>query len=125
MLAHRVMVTMNRIRLRDDIVTAFNEAELAQLCSRFGLSYDALPGNGQRDKVAVLIGMLERRSRLHELIREIIAERPHLASEYGTYLSLETTGAEEHLSWLDQIASGMGAPIDEPPTMKWKSDEPD
>ena len=116
---------MNRIRLRDDVITAFNEDELAQLCSRFGLSYDALPGNSQRDKVAVLIGMLERRGRLRELIREITAERPHLASKYDAYLSPEAAGEEERLSWLDQIASGMGAPIDEPPTMKWKSDELD
>lgn len=116
---------MNRLRLRDDMITAFNEAEVAQLCSRFGLSYDALPGNGQRDKVAVLIGMLERRGRLRDLIREITAERPHLASKYDAYLSAETADGEDHLSWLDQIASGMGAPIDEPPTMKWKSDEHD
>ncbi|HEX6387490.1 MAG TPA: effector-associated domain EAD1-containing protein [Anaerolineae bacterium] len=116
---------MDPIQLRDDLVTAFNEAELAQLCSRFGLTYDTLPGNNQRDKVAVLIGTLERRGRLRQLVKEVAAERPHLAARYQRYLHPGSDRKEDHLSWLDQIAAGQGAPIEEPPTMTWDSEETD
>lgn len=112
---------MNRIQLRDDLVVAFTEAELAQLCSRFGLNYDALSGKSQRDKAAVLIGVLERRGRLHLLLREVTAERPHLAAKYQKFMDAESAEEEARLSWLDQIAAGQVSPIEETPTMTWES----
>lgn len=112
---------MNRIQLRDDLVTVFNEEEMRTFCPRFGLAYDALRGKGQRDKVGVLIGYMERNGRLPELISEMLKERPHLAAKYGQNRQPNPETADSRLSWLDEIAAGYGPAIEEPPTLKWNS----
>lgn len=112
---------MNRIQLRDDLLTVFNEEEMRIFCPRFGLTYDALRGKGQRDKVGVLIGYMERNGRLPELISEMLKERPHLAARYQQNKPKISETADSTLSWLDEIAAGYGPAIEEPPTLKWNS----
>ena len=113
---------MDRFRLRDDLVTVFNLAEMATLCQRLGLMYDELGGRSQRDKAGSLIGMMERNGRLPELVQEVVRERPHLETVYGAYIAIETAAPEDPLSWLDRLAQGEGPAIEEPPTMRWNTE---
>lgn len=114
---------INRIQLRDDIVIAFNEEELRQFCRRFGMTYKDLSGNTQRDRVGVLIGKLDRQQRLPELVEELMQERPHLANRYAAMLQgmAEPANRDERLNWLDRVAGGMEMPVDEQPTLSWKT----
>ena len=113
---------MDRVQLREDILTVFNLEEIQALCRRLGLAYDQLRGNSQRDKAALLIGMMERNGRLPELVQEVVRERPHLEATYGAYIAIEAATPEDPLSWLDRLAQGEGPAIEEPPTMRWKTD---
>lgn len=122
------MELINRVQLRDDMVVAFNEEELAALCRRLDVAYAQLSGNTQRDRAGVLIGKMERLGRLAQLVAEIVQARPHLRSRYHDFLAQErpltppAPDDEERLSWLDKIAGGAGAPIEEPPTMRWDTE---
>ncbi len=113
---------MDRKQLRDDLLTVFNLEELQALCRRLGLRYDQLRGKTQRDKVSLLIGKMERNSRLPELVQEVVRERPHLEEIYGAYIAIETAAPEDPLSWLDRLAQGEGPAIEEPPTMRWQTE---
>ncbi|MCA9899144.1 MAG: hypothetical protein KC433_13210 [Anaerolineales bacterium] len=113
---------MDRVQLQEDILTVFNLAEFQALCRRLGLEYDELRGNTQRDKVALLIGTLERKGRLLELVQEVVGERPHLEGTYGAYIAIEVATLDDALSWLDRLAQGEGPAIEEPPTMRWQTD---
>ena len=113
---------MDRFRLRDDLVTVFNLAEMVTLCQRLGLNYEELGGRSQRDKAGSLIGMMERNGRLPELVHEVVRERPHLDAVYGAYIAIETAAPEDPLSWLDRLAQGEGPAIEEPPTMRWNTE---
>lgn len=118
------MDVINRVQLRDDIVIAFNEEELEALCRRLRVAYDDLSGNTQRDRASVLIGKMERARRLPELVAEVVHQRPFLHDKYAAYLQVDRpdVAEDDQLGWLDQIAGGMGAPIEEPPTMRWDTE---
>lgn len=113
---------MDRVQLREDILTVFNLQEFQTLCRRLGADYDQLRGNSPRDKVALLIGTLERKGRLVELVQEVVRERPHLEETYAAYVAIEAAVPEDPLSWLDRLAQGEGPAIEEPPTMRWQTD---
>ncbi len=113
---------MDRIQLRDDLLTVFNIDEFQALCRRLGLEYAQLRGNSQADKAGILIGTMERNGRLPELVHEVVRERPHLDETYGAYIAIETAAADDPLSWLDRLAQGEGPAIEEPPTMRWNTE---
>lgn len=112
---------MDRIQLRDDLVTVFSEDEVQALCRRLDVSYDALGGKSASDKATSLVGLVERNGRLTDLVVEVVRERPHLRHAYAEYLP-ETPIDESRLDWLDRLAAGEGPAIEEPPTMRWDSD---
>jgi hypothetical protein len=113
---------MDRVQLREDILTVFNLEELQALCRRLGLEYDDLRGKSRQDKAGLLIGTMERNGRLPELVQEVVRERPHLEEIYGAYIAIETAAPEDPLSWLDRLAQGEGPAIEEPPTMRWQTE---
>ncbi len=113
---------MNRVQLRDDLVTVFSEAELQALCHRLDVQYEMLGGKVPTDKVSSLIGLMERNGRLQELVVEMVQERPHLRHAYADYLPRDTAVQDKNLDWLDRLAAGEGPAIEEPPTMRWDSD---
>ena len=115
---------MDRLQLRDNLMTVFNREEMAALCLRLGLDYVELSGKTHRDKVSMLIGTLDRNGRLPELVRELVRERPHLEPTYSDYLASETAVDDDRLSWLDRLAAGEGPAVEEPPTMRWDTDVP-
>ena len=113
---------MDRVQLREDLLTVFNLEEFQLLCHRLGLAYAELHGNTQRDKVGLLIGRMERNGRLPELVQELVRERPHLEETYSAYVAIETAAKDDPLSWLDRLAQGEGPAIEESPTMRWNTD---
>lgn len=114
---------MDRLQFRDDLVTYFNEEEMRMLCTWFDVDYATLRGKTRRDKAGVLIGYMERNGRLDQLIDEVTKERPHLAIRYKSKTSQEQGPTNQELTWLDEIASGFGPPIEEPPTMRWTDEK--
>ena len=114
---------MDRLKLRDDLLTVFNQDELQALCRRLGIDYDQLRGKTQRDKAGILIGTMERNGRLPELVQEVVRERPHLDEVYGAYIAIEAAAPDDPLSWLDRLAQGEGPAIEEPPTMRWDTEQ--
>ena len=113
---------MDRLQLRDDLLTVFNLDELQSLCRRLGVEYERLRGQTRQDKAGLLIGTMERNGRLPELVQEVVRERPHLEEMYGAYIAIETAAADDPLSWLDRLAQGEGPAIEEPPTMRWSTE---
>lgn len=69
---------VNPIRLREAIINGFNVSELQDLAFYLGISYEDLGGSGKSDKVRELIGYLQRRGRLADLVSYVRQERPHL-----------------------------------------------
>lgn len=73
---------MDKVQLLDDLAGSFNSSELAELCLRLGIDHEELGGSGPRSQSLKLIGNMERRGRLPELIQVMIHLRPHLAEAY-------------------------------------------
>ena len=113
---------MDRVQLREDLLTVFNLEEFQLLCRRLGVAYDQLRGQTPRDKAGLLIGTMERNGRLPELVQEVVRERPHLETTYSAYVAIETAAPDDPLSWLDRLAKGEGPAIEEPPTMRWHTE---
>ena len=113
---------MDRVQLREDLLTVFNLDEFQLLCRRLGLAYDGLRGQSRQDKAGILIGTMERNGRLPELVQEMVRERPHLEETYGAYVAIETAAPDDPLSWLDRLAQGEGPAVEEPPTMRWDTE---
>lgn len=65
-------------RLRDLLVNSFSLSELRDLCFDLNIDFEDLPGGTRRMKVIELIGYLQRRGRLEELIRQVQLRRPQL-----------------------------------------------
>jgi hypothetical protein len=65
-------------RLRDVLVSSFSLSELRDLCFDLGIDFEDVPGETRRMKVIELIGHLQRRGRLEELIRQVQVRRPQL-----------------------------------------------
>jgi hypothetical protein len=65
-------------RLRDILVESFSMSELRDICFDLSIDFDDLPGESKRVKVIELIGFLQRRGRLDDLVRLVLTHRPHL-----------------------------------------------
>jgi hypothetical protein len=65
-------------RLREQIRALFSDSELRDLCMDLGVDFENLPGAAKGDKARELILYMERQARLPDLIRRVIALRPHI-----------------------------------------------
>ncbi|MEM7116830.1 MAG: TIR domain-containing protein, partial [Chloroflexota bacterium] len=66
-------------KLRELMLSSFNISELKTLTDDLGeVFYEDLGGEGRSDKVRELIGFMDRRGRLQELVDAVRKERPHL-----------------------------------------------
>ena len=63
------------------MVGAYGLADLKLLCEDMGLDDENLPASTLEGKVLELIRYMRRRGRYEELVRKVLADRPHLASE--------------------------------------------
>ena len=72
---------VNQTRLRTAMVGAYGLADLKLLCEDMGLDDENLPASTLEGKVLELIRYMRRRGRYEELVRKVLADRPHLASE--------------------------------------------
>jgi DNA-binding NarL/FixJ family response regulator len=67
-------------RLLQILVNRFDKSELRMLCFHLGIDYaDSLPGESKEDKAQDLIGYLERRDRILELVQAGKQLRPDIA----------------------------------------------
>lgn len=112
--------------LLNDLLDHFDEPGLRQFCQQLGeLDYDHLAGTEPRPKMTHLIDYLERLGRRQRLVNLLSSLRPQLAPKYRPFLQdIDRLGAQEAaiddaLSWLDNLAAGEGAALDEPPTTAW------
>ncbi|NJM40148.1 MAG: hypothetical protein HC853_04985 [Anaerolineae bacterium] len=62
--------------LLDQLVHNFNEEELKSLCLDLRVNYDALPGSGSLAKARELLGYLDRKQRLEDLLTLVRKLRP-------------------------------------------------
>lgn len=72
---------MNTTSIHRFIDTYFDENELRTLCADLGVDYDNLPVQGKSSKARELVGYLQRRNRLSELVNYITHERPNVSLE--------------------------------------------
>ncbi len=77
--------------LRHMLLTRFDENELRTLCFDLGVDYDDLPAIGKSNKGRELIAYLERRSRIHELIRVGSEMRPDIDWSETSELAKESS----------------------------------
>jgi len=66
------------IRLRDNLVLAFNIHELETLCFDLGVDFDNLIGEGKENKTREIVKYLERIGKLQVLITYCAQKRPHM-----------------------------------------------
>ena len=66
-------------RLRRGLVECFNLQELEDLCFELNIRYDSLPGQEIGSKARELIGFLQRRGRLFELLEICVNLRPNFS----------------------------------------------
>jgi hypothetical protein len=64
--------------LRQVLNERFNESELRDLCFDLGVDYESLSGEGKADRARELIGYLQRRKRIPELIVKGEKQRPDI-----------------------------------------------
>ena len=69
---------LDPVRIRKLLTKHFNSTELQNLVFDLGLDYDMLPGDGVADKARELVGHLQRRLRLEELVTQCQQARPTL-----------------------------------------------
>lgn len=108
---------MDPLQLLDIVDTYLSEAEIRELCRRFGVSYSAFPGNSKRDKAREFLGFIQRQGRMAGLAEAMVALRPDL----NTAIAQLFESKEEELSWLDQVAGGEGTPLDSGLTWRWSA----
>ena len=92
---------MQFLDILDDALT---EAELSELCRRFGVAFAAFPGATKRDRTREFLGYVRRQGRMAGLAEATVALRPDL----NTAVAQLYVGKEQELAWLDQIAGGEG-----------------
>jgi hypothetical protein len=116
--------------LLTDLLAAFDEAGLRQFCHQLGdIGYDDLAGRSRRSKMTHLIAYMERRGRRRRLVQLLTNLQPHLTHKYRAILhesdrfTAQAAAIDEALSWLEEIAAGEGAAIEDLPTMTWSTDE--
>ncbi len=64
------------VKLRDILITHFDENELRDLCFELKVDYESLPGTGKSAKARELVAFMERRGRLPELTEACCRLRP-------------------------------------------------
>lgn len=69
---------VSRSQLLQNLGEAFDGEELKTLCFDLKVDYDDLAGAGKRDKARELVGYMERRGRLPELVVFADKKRPHM-----------------------------------------------
>jgi hypothetical protein len=67
------------IRLRELLITRFNEGELRTFCFDLGIDYDDLPGAGKSDKARELVSYCARHTRLADLLAHGRQVRPDVS----------------------------------------------
>ena len=65
-------------QLRQQLVAAFDEGELQDLCFDLGLDYENLPAQGKANKARELLATVARNGRLPHLLNHCATTRPHL-----------------------------------------------
>lgn len=69
---------VNRLHVRNLLVTHFNEGELRDLCFSSGINYESLPGRSIEEKAIELVTYFERHRNLNDLIVWGQQLRPHI-----------------------------------------------
>ncbi len=114
---------MNQQQIHQDLTTHFSPDELVLLAGRVGVNFNSLGGKTPADKAGSLISKVERNGRLRELVYWMVQAKPALKVSYQAQLQRESAPKDSRLEWLDGLAAGEGPAIEEPPTMRWDSDE--
>jgi Effector-associated domain 7 len=78
-------------RLREVLLTEFNEDELASLCQDAGLNYAKLPGMGVFGKTREIIAAAQTRHAIHLLLARVRELRPEAFSSTGGFTSQPST----------------------------------
>ncbi|MBK8905585.1 MAG: tetratricopeptide repeat protein [Anaerolineaceae bacterium] len=86
---------MDRSRLRELLRTAFNEAELQDICFEISIDYEELSGQNKLEKIRELIGYCQRVGRLPDLITVCQKMRPRLAWQDTGTTSASATELEK------------------------------
>jgi len=68
---------VDRVKLRQVLVTYFNESELRDLCFDLKIDYETLPGDNKGDKARELVAYSERYGRCADLAQACYRLRPH------------------------------------------------
>ena len=87
---------------------------------KWGVNYDYLAGVDFASRARALVTYLARRHRFEVLVQAVIRQRPFLRAE--NYLQ-SAADEDNKLSWIDNIATGGGPAIEEPPTWTWSREE--
>lgn len=108
---------MDPLQLLDIVDTYLSEAEIREICRRFGVSFSAFPGYTKRDRTREFLGFIQRQGRMASLAEAIVALRPDLNAAIAQLFESK----ESELSWLDQVAGGEGMPLDSGLTWRWSA----
>jgi uncharacterized protein YjbI with pentapeptide repeats len=73
-----------RVKLRQNLVAAFNESELRDLCFDMNVDYESLNGENKADKARELVAFCERRQSMPDLVARCRELRPNTSWE-GEY----------------------------------------
>ena len=65
-------------KIRDALYYCYNDDELRVLCTDLGIEYEDLKGDTRQVRVIELIGYLQRRGRIQDLIAVCSKQRPHV-----------------------------------------------
>ncbi len=65
------------IALRENLNSFYSESELRSLCLDLGVEYEVLGGRNKPEKVLDLIGFMQRRGRLEQLVDLVRQQRPN------------------------------------------------
>lgn len=101
---------MDHRQLLSDLLTAFDEWELKEICSNIQVIYEQLEGNDRGERAHHLIVLTAQQGRQTALAQAMVTLRPELEGRYS---------GDDELSWLDKVAMGRSAPADELPTQRW------
>jgi hypothetical protein len=72
-------VSIDRIRLRDILISYFNEEELRDIAFDLNIDYESLSGSGKGAKAREMIVYMINRNRYDELVDKVRELRPNLA----------------------------------------------
>lgn len=108
---------MDPMKFLDILDSSLSEAELGELCRRFGVAYGAFPGTTKRDKAREFLGYIRRQGRMSGLAEATVALRPDLLPVVAQLYESK----EKELDWLDQVAGGEGHALESGLTWRWSA----